>query len=65
MILGEVELAVEHMQARVEFASLAFRQDLSEEGPDIGLRTEEFATFLGTVDFVHDPPRAGARGDSC
>ncbi len=56
MCLREIECVVEHTQARVEFASLTFGEDLAEEGPDIGLGTKEFAAFSGAMDLVDNAP---------
>ena len=55
-VLGQAHGAIENAQAGVELAPLAFGEDPAEEGPDIGLGTEQLAALAGPMDLVHDPP---------
>ena len=57
MLLCEVESMVEDVEGRVQFATLAFGEDLAEQGPDLGLGAEQFPAFPGAMDFVDHPPR--------
>ena len=65
MFVRQAGRAVQDMQARIQFSTLAFGEDLAEERPDVGLGPEEFAAFSGAVDFVDDAPGQAARGGSC
>src|SRR5262245_52771538 len=56
MLFRKVESMVEDMEGRVQFATLAFGEDLAEQGPDLGLGAKPLTALTGAVDFVDDSP---------